>query len=114
MSNMIWNEENKNALLELLNQEFLFLKNGDCIRRDNMSEELKARVLNVDTVKEMFDLWYEVTFLRFLMTEIINHNESLGKFIKPETFEDCRRKAQVFLKDKFKIDLEYSKPKEEQ
>jgi hypothetical protein len=109
---ILWDERRTDQLLKLLNEQFLFLKNGDCIRRDNMSDELKSRVLNVDTVKEMFDLWYEVTFLRFLMTEIVNHNESLGKFLDQDTFENCRRKAQVFLKDKFKIDLEYQNPKE--
>lgn len=101
-----WDEENKNALLGLLNEKFMFLKNGDIIRRDDMSNELKARVLNVDTVKEMFDLWYEVMFLKFIVSEAIGSNPKMVEAMNnPEVFDRCRVKAQTFLKDKFKIDL---------
>ena len=108
-----WTEDQKQQLLKILNDEFLFLKNGEAIRRSEMSGELQARVLNVDLTKEMFDLWYEVTFLRFLMTDMINQNEHMAKHIDAETFDKCRKQAQLFLKDKFKIDLEYPKESNE-
>jgi hypothetical protein len=107
-----WTEENKQQLLKIINQTFLILKNGDLIRRDEMSDELKARAIGVDQLKEIFDLWYEVTYLRYILTEIMQRNpKAIIDPIHEDVFDECRHKAQLFLKDKFKIDLEYSNPK---
>lgn len=105
-------EEFEKRVLKVINEQFLVLKNGDLIRRDEMSDELKARAIGVDQLKEIFDLWYEVTYLRFVLQEVMRCNpKAILEPIHEDIFDECRHKAQIFLKDKFKIDLEYSNPK---
>lgn len=78
-----------------------------------MIDQLKANILNVDTVKEIFDLWYELMFLKFIVSEALSINCEISTAMKdPQVFERCRNKAQLFLKEKFKIDLEFKNPKE--
>jgi len=76
-----------------------------------MLNEIKAQVLNLDTCKEIFDIWYELYFLKSLMCEIINEDPKIAmKFFNSEIFDRCREKSQVFMKERFKIDLEYKNP----
>jgi hypothetical protein len=80
-----------------------------------MLNEIKAQVLNLDTCKEIFDLWYELSFLKFLLSETLNVDPLIAKkFSDPRIFDRAREKAQCFMKDKFKIDLEFENPKDSQ
>lgn len=103
------NEEYKNYLLNILNERFIFLKNGDLIMRENLSEEIKARVSNVDMSKEIFDLWIQATFLQYVLNEIIINNAKIAQDINDEIIERCYRKAQIFIIEKFKLNCENEK-----
>lgn len=95
----------KKQLLDLLNKEFIFLsEEGAPIRRSEVMNLLKERSLHmgIDLTKEVLDVWYEVTFLRFLLTDILQKAPTLAEHITDETYDRCRKQAQVFLLQRFK------------
>lgn len=59
-----------------------------------------------DVNQEVLDVWYEVTFLRFLLTDILQKSPDLAATINDDTFNECRKKAQVFLFNRFKLHQE--------
>lgn len=88
---------------------------GKMIRESGKSpwlNEMTAQVLKLDTVKEIFDLWYELSYFKLVFQEMLNQNPELVKSYSPEMFDKCRMGAQEILRKKFGIDLAYSKPGE--
>lgn len=70
--------------------------------------EVKAAVLGIDVPQEIFDLWYEITYLRSLFSIVLEKNPDISEAITKETFEQARKIAQVGLKKRFpNVDLEY-------
>lgn len=62
-------------------------------------------LMGIDKRKEIFDLWYEVTFLRMVLIQVIEPNPELGSKLD---IEKCRRDAQEVVKNRFpnaKIDF---------
>jgi len=58
-------------------------------------------LIGIDKRKEIFDLWYEVTYLRVLLSELLSHNPELFKNTSEEGFENCKLKAQEIVKARF-------------
>ena len=70
--------------------------------------EVKAAVLGIDVPQEVFDLWYELIYLRSLVSIILEKNPDISEGITKETFEQARKLAQGGLKKRFpNVDLEY-------
>lgn len=67
----------------------------------NELNQTMARICGLDTVNEVINLWFEVTYLRILISEILINNEQVINSISPEIFEKCRERSKEFLLDKF-------------
>ena len=62
-------------------------------------------LMGIDKRKQIFDLWYEVTFLRLILIQIIEPNPEMTKHLD---IEKCRKDAQEVVRKKFphaKIDF---------
>lgn len=58
-------------------------------------------LLGVDKKREIFNLWYEITYLRGVLNEMMSQNPSLHINLTAETYDKCRRFAQDVVKSKF-------------
>jgi hypothetical protein len=74
---------------------------------DNIDvNSVKAAVMRIDTTKQIFDLWYEVFYLRAILSMVIGD-------IKHIDYDAARKMAKHWMKEKFPgIDLEYPEIKE--
>ena len=67
---------------------------------------LMQHIHGIDHLKEIFDLWYELSYIRFLLGEVLLTNP--GVRLLPESLEKARALAQDVLKEKFPtVDLDY-------
>ena len=74
-------------------------------QKSDAVDDVKVAVMRLDTPKEIFDLWYEIFYLRAVLSEIIRNNSQLTKY----TFDESRKMAQYWMKERFpKANLEYS------
>lgn len=75
-------------------------------------DDILDRLMGVDKKKEIFDLWYEITFLRLVLNEIFILNPSLHEKMDQEKYECCRKNAQKFVSDRFpECKIKFSDPK---
>lgn len=68
----------------------------------------------VDKKNEIFNLWYEVTFLRMIVSHMVAQSLYLQEVMTPQVIDDCRKHAQKIVQDRFpniKIDFSLPKPK---
>lgn len=64
--------------------------------------------MGVDKNNEIFTLWYEVTYLRYLITHFMGQSEELSKYANHEVFDKCKEKAQKFVNARFpKCDITF-------
>lgn len=57
--------------------------------------------MELDKENEIFTLWYEVTYLRYLIAHFIGQNQELSKHANQEVFDKCKEKAQKFVNARF-------------
>lgn len=73
-------------------------------------------LMGVDKKKEIFDLWYEVTFLRHCFNSILSLNPEIHKDFDERWLQRCRELASEEVKNRFpncKIDFSPTKTSEE-
>jgi hypothetical protein len=76
---------------------------------DNV-DDVKVAVMRLDTPKEIFDLWYELSYMRVILSTLLKENPDLIKNWGKDTVESCRKIAQDLVKERFpKANLEYPK-----
>lgn len=82
-----------------------------------MDESIRNMMMGVDTASEIFTLWYEVTYLRLIVSVFLSKNSEDGKLIplNEEEFEYVRKEAQVMVQNRFPVcKLDFAQPSEEQ
>lgn len=68
----------------------------------------------VDKKNEIFNLWYEVTFLRLILNHVIMQIPGIDSTITDEIINQCRQYAQNVVQEKFPaIKIDFSEPSEE-
>ncbi len=80
----------------------------------NDNEFLDA-ILGVDKKNEIFNLWYEVIYLRNILNMMIMANPSLMDGVKKANIESCRIDAQLQVVKRFpncNIGFDEKKPKD--
>ncbi len=71
-------------------------------------DDILDTLLGFDKKKQIFDLWYEVTFLRMVVSHMVAQSLYLQEVMTPQVIEDCRKHAQEVVQKKFphcKIDF---------
>ncbi len=58
-------------------------------------------LIQLSNNKEIFNLWYEITFLRMLINHILTHNHSIAQCIDNDAIENARLMAQIEVQSKF-------------
>lgn len=71
----------------------------DKLERKKMNDMIDE-LIGFDSKKQIFDLWYEVTFLRFVLIQILESNPNLNTNID---IEKCRKDAQEVIINKFPL-----------
>ena len=66
----------------------------------NLEQELK-KMIGMDTQSEIISLWYEITYLRMILSEIIEKNDDIKKYIDSNMFERAREFARGELIKRF-------------
>lgn len=64
-------------------------------------EDILDGLLGFNKKKEIIDLWYEVTFVRFILNNIMIENPEVAKCITKEMLDKTRLDAQEHVKNKF-------------
>jgi hypothetical protein len=83
--------------------------------RKKKVENVQNMLLGVNTTNEIFNLWYEITFLRHLLSHILQQNPEVGSCLSDEAIQKCRKEAQDCVQDRFPVcKIEFSMPTEEQ
>lgn len=57
----------------------------------------------IDKKNEIFNIWYEVTFLRMIISHMVAQSLYLQKVMTPEVINDCRKHAQKIVQEKFPL-----------
>lgn len=77
---------------------------------DDMKPLLMQHIHGIDHLKQIFDLWFELTYLRCVFNELCMQNQLT---IDEKSILKAKEQAKVLMKEKFPtIDLEYTNPKE--
>jgi hypothetical protein len=66
-------------------------------------------MIGIDPNKQVIDLWYEVTYIRILISKILDSNPEIAKCIGLDEIIESKFQAQQIVQTKFpkcKIDFE--------
>ncbi len=78
-------------------------------------DDIKNMLLGVDTTNEIFNLWYEVTFLRMILSNMVSHSLYLQEVMTPELIDECRKQSQDIVQARFPVcKISFSPPSEDQ
>jgi hypothetical protein len=64
-------------------------------------DDIMDRLMGIDKKNEIFNLWYEINFLRLVVNEILSLNPELHKNLNEESFQKCRKQAQDIVRVRF-------------
>lgn len=64
-------------------------------------DDILYAIMGIDKQKEIFNLWYEVNFLRLSLNQILKLNPDLHVNLKKKDLESCRKEAQEIVKRRF-------------
>ena len=67
----------------------------------NALEEILSQSMGIDKNKEIFNLWYEVVFLRNMLNLIISNNHEIGSCINQYSVDLARGSAQGEVMKRF-------------
>lgn len=68
-------------------------------------------MMGINSPKEVLNLWYEITYMRYILNYIIEKNPKMDKCINDEVIEQARMMAQNEVNAKFpSIKIDYPKP----
>jgi hypothetical protein len=66
-----------------------------------MDDIMDRMLLGFDKKNEIFNLWYEINFLRLVLNEILVLNPSLHENLKEESFTRAREMAREIVTKRF-------------
>lgn len=74
-------------------------------------DDILDMLMGVDKKKEIFDLWYEITFLRMVMNKILEFNPELHCKLDEEVYDEIRKRSQDIVKSRFPdVKIDFSLP----
>lgn len=77
--------------------------------------DIMDAMIGVDKKNEIFNLWYEVTFLRLVLNHIVASNTNLAECLSEGLLDGCKAAAQDVVKEKFPLaQIDFSEPSPEQ
>lgn len=75
--------------------------------------EIRQAVLGIDSTKEILDVWYELYFLKAILTKLIAKDPGLVAIINDEFWKESRVYAKIQMGKKFpNINIKYEDEKE--
>jgi hypothetical protein len=75
--------------------------------------DMMARLVGVDHTNEIFNIWYELTFLRVIYSKFLEQNPAFLEKMSPEILDQCRNESKRIVQMKFpKVPLQFNSPKE--
>lgn len=78
-------------------------------------DEILDAMIGLDKKNEIFNLWYEVTFLRIVLNHIVASNTSLAECLSEGIMDGCKAAAQQVVKERFPLaQIDFSEPSPEQ
>lgn len=78
-------------------------------------DDMMDFMMGVDKKNEIFNLWYEVTFLRLVVNHVLVSNPSLAECLSEEAMAACKFNAQQIVQERFPvIKIDFSEPSPEQ
>ena len=78
-------------------------------------DDILDALVGLDKKNEIFNLWYEVTFLRMIVSHMVAQSIYLQEVMTPQVIEECREHAQKIVRERFPlIKIDFSQPTEEQ
>lgn len=66
-----------------------------------MSGFLEQMMSGMNQGREIVNLWYEVTYVRFLLIDVLEKNPEIGKCVTEESIQKARTKAQEIVSQRF-------------
>jgi hypothetical protein len=76
-------------------------------------DDILDMLSGIDKKNEIFTLWYEVTFLRIIISHLLDQSLYLQEVMTPEVIEECRKHAQKIVKERFPLqNIDFSLPKQ--
>lgn len=64
-------------------------------------DDVLDKLMGVDKKNEIFNLWYEVTFLRFVFNKVLELNPNLHENLTQECLDKAREDSQVLVRKRF-------------
>lgn len=64
-------------------------------------DDIFDKMMGFDKKNEIFNLWYEVNFLRLALNEVLKLNPSLHENLSEEIMDKCRKDAQDIVVKRF-------------
>ncbi len=78
-------------------------------------DDILDMMIGIDKKNEIFNLWYEVTFLRIVLNHIVASNPSLAECLSEGIMDGCKAAAQEVVKERFPLaQIDFSEPSPEQ
>lgn len=78
-------------------------------------EDILDMLSGLDKKNEIFNLWYEVTFIRMIVSHMVSQSLYLQEVMTPEVLDECRKQAQKVVKERFPLlKIDFSQPTEDQ
>lgn len=78
-------------------------------------DDIMDMMIGIDKKNEIFNLWYEVTFLRLVLNHIVVCNPSLAECLSEGIMDGCKAAAQDVVKERFPLaKIDFSEPSPEQ
>lgn len=66
-------------------------------------DDIMDMLSGVDKKNEIFNLWYEVTFVRLILSFLVSKSEYLQSELTKEVLDMCRKEAQDIVKERFPL-----------
>lgn len=66
-------------------------------------DDIMDMLSGVDKKNEIFNLWYEVTFVRLVLCFLVSKSQYLQSELTPEVLDMCRKQAQDVVKERFPL-----------
>jgi len=77
-------------------------------------EDIMDILSGVDKKNEIFNLWYEVTFLRLVFSYIVAQSKEMQGLLTKDVIDECRKQAQNIVKERFPLlTIDFKEPSPE-
>lgn len=77
-------------------------------------DDIMDMLSGIDKKNEIFNLWYEITFLRLVFSYIVGHSKEMQALLTTDVIDECRKQAQDVVKERFPLlTIDFTEPSPE-